>query len=580
MDLSLEEYIDNANLLFQENELDKAIENYEAALKLAVTSAQQINLCNALGSLYQKTKNPQKAINVFNISIGLYDESPDENSLPDKATIYNNLATVYLSTNPALAIENYLKALKIYTALTDSENSAFYPHLANTHFALGEAFQHKEDLFNSKTHLKAAIILYDQLPEPGLNELKASAHYHLGNIFTEEFNLYDAQTHYTKSLMVFQNLSENSDVKFKPFKAAVLNNLGVTYKSMEEHQKALDHYEQALDEYQYLSTHNNALFIPYAAATLNSLSILYAEMKNFPKAIEYSHQTAAVYNNLADEFPEEYTHYLATSLHNLGLFYFELKTIESAKKYFIQALHIRKKLAKNEPEAFDADVCATALNLVELYQTQLEDTLDLNYKKLSLELLDDVSKRLQKYSEHRPVLMSMKSDCRYYLEYFNRISLEQLQLEYTYKKIQELTGEIHSTILPKEKIVFQELIVSLLEEQLEHFPQNDKLKNMLPDAYNNLSWMHLQLNNPKSAEAIILKAEDLDQSFSSLQCNLAHSYLLQGRFEEAKTEYKGFFDKNTDEKQAYIFTILSDLEKLENNGVQHKDFERIKELFT
>lgn len=580
MDLSLEEYIDNANLLFRENELDKAIENYEAALKLALTSAQQINLCNALGRLYQKTKSPQKAIEVFNRSIGLYDEFPDENSLPDKATIYNNLATVYLSSDPALAIENYLSALKIYTGLTDSENSAFYPHLANTHFALGEAFQHKEDFFNSKTHLKAAIILYDQLPEPGLNELKASAHYHLGNIFTEEFNLYDAQTHYTKSLMVFQNLSENSDVKFKPFKAAVLNNLGVTYKSMEEHQKALDHYEQALDEYQYLSTHDNALFTPYAAATLNSLSILYAEMKNFPKAIEYSHQAAAVYNNLADEFPEEYTHYLATSLHNLGLFYLELKTLELAKKYFMQALHIRKKLAKNHPEDFDADVCATALNLVELYQNQLVDKLDLNYKKMSLELLNDVSTRLQKYSEHRPVLMSMKSDCAYYLEYFNQISLEQLQLEYTYKKIHDLTGEVHSTIHAKEKIVFQELIASLLEEQLEHFPQNDKLKNMLRDTYNNLSWMHLQLNNPESAEAIILKAKNLGQSFPSLQCNLAHSYLLQGRFEEAKNEYKGLSNKKTDEKQTYIFTILSDLEKLKNNGVQHKDFERIKKLFT
>lgn len=576
----VEAYIDQANLFLRENLVEKSIESYEAAINLADSVSQQIYLCNTLGILYQQTGNTPKAIETFNTSIALYKDLPEDLFL-DKAAVFNNLATAYLATNPALAIKNYLSALYIYTQKTDSGDSAFYPHLANTHFALGETYQHKQDLHNAKTHFKAAVKIHNQLGNSELNEFKASAHYQLGNIFMEEFNLFDAQTNYTKSLRIFQKLVEQGYEKFKPFLAAVLNNLGVTYKSMGEFQKAYDFYEQALGEYTYLARHQNNLFLPYVAATLNSLSILFAEQKEFTKAIDYCHQTIDVYNNLADDFPDEYTPYLATALHNLGLFYFETKTTDSAEIYFKQALHIRKKLATNQPDAFDADVCATALNLVELYQGELEKKLDLNYKNMSIDLLIDVSERLQKLSDNRPVLMSMKSDCHYYTDYFSQISLAQLRLTQTYKKINALTEDIHSTIRPVEKIVFQNLIVVLLEEQLAHLPQDEKLRDNLAEAYNNLSWLHLQLNQPEKAEEIILKAQTLLKSLTpSLQCNLAHSFLLQNRVDEAKKQYDSLFHQNSDDKEAYSNIIRKDFEKLKNQGVFHQDFEKIIVLFS
>ena len=458
MKLSIEENITQGKLFTKEKLYADAIESYQAALLSVSTSVQQTDICNTLGLLYQKMNLHEKASTYFNQSIDLYKLLTDEQNLREQAVVYNNLATVCLASNIHLAIENYRIALQIYTKLTENGQTAFHPHLANTHFALGEAFQQKEDLYAAKTQFKSAVKIYDQLPEQAFNELKAIAHYHLGNLYTEEFNVYDAMTNYTKALGIFLNLETGNELKFKPYTAAVLNNLGVTYKSMGEAEKAFDYYEQALRAYQYLARHKHTLFTPYEAATLNSLSILYAETKSFEKAIAYSHKTVDIYNDLADESPESYTHYLATSLHNLGLFYFELKAIGSAEKYFKQALQIRSKLAIDQPEAFDADVCATALNLVELYQGELENKMDLHYQTLGLSLLEDVADRLQKYTENRPVLMSMKSDCSYYLDYFNRISLPQLQLENTFKKIHALTEDIHSTIYPKEKIIFQKFI--------------------------------------------------------------------------------------------------------------------------
>jgi tetratricopeptide (TPR) repeat protein len=423
MSLTFKEQINNANIFLQENELEKSIGHYEDALKMASTTKQRIDLHNVLGRLYQKTRNPQKAIMTFSTSLKLYEDSPKNDILSDKASIFNNLAFVYLETDFDLAIENYKQALKIYLTITELGNKEFYPHLANTNFALAEAYSKKTDVYNAKKHFKAAIKLYDQLPDRSPNELKASAHYHLGNIYTEEFNIFDARVNYDKALVQFQDLSLKDKKTFTPYLAAVYNNLGVTHKSMGEYQKALGNYEQALKLYRNLAD-NNDLFMPYVAATTNSLSIIYAELKNYDKAIEYSGKTITIYNSLADANPGEYTHYLATSLHNSGLYGFELRKLELAEEYFDQALTIRRSLALKQPEAFDADFCATALNLVELYQTKMESKVDLDLKVKCLELLNDVDGRLQKQDENRAVLKSMKSDCRYYLDYFNGVGQE------------------------------------------------------------------------------------------------------------------------------------------------------------
>ena len=578
MEHSFEEQINIASLFLQENNLEQSIQNYEYALKSASTIKQKMDLYILLGRLYQKNNESSKAIDNLKKAIKTYDDFLEKDTLIDKASIFNNLATLYLAANIDLAIDNYKSALEIYTKDFETGNNQFHPHLANTNFALAEAYVNKKDFYNAKTHFKAAIKLYEQLSNQSLNELKANAHYQLGNIYTEEFNLFDAKINYEKALKLFEDLSLDEEQLYKPFLAAVSNNLGVTFKSMDEHKKALQYCEKALKEYQYLINNNSEHFLPYVAAAFNSLSILHAEMKNFEKAIENSYKTINIYNSLADESPEEYTHYLATSLHNLGLFNFELKKIDLAEKYFNQALTIRKDLAKSEPKAFDADVCATALNLVELYQTELENKIDFNFKTKCLELLEDVNKRLQKYDKSRPVIKTMKSDCQYYLDYFNKITIEKLKLDVNLKKVDELTEEINSTINPKEKIKFQQEIVTLLEELLEQIPQNDKLKNELAYAYNDLSWLNIRLSSFKTAEENILNAQKLEQPILPLKCNLAHSYLLQDNFVEAKKLYLELISQKNSKNQPYNFTILKDFETLKIDGINHKDFDTIKEI--
>ena len=159
MEHSFEEQINIASLFLQGNNLEQSIQNYEEALKSTSTIKQKIDLYNLLARLQQKNKEPNKAIDNLKKAIKTYDDFLEKDTLIDKASIFNNLATLYLATNIDLAVENYKSALEIYTKQIELENNEFYPHLANTNFALAEAYVNKKDLYKAKTHFKAAIKL-------------------------------------------------------------------------------------------------------------------------------------------------------------------------------------------------------------------------------------------------------------------------------------------------------------------------------------------------------------------------------------------------------------------------------------
>lgn len=579
MRLSFAEQIQNANVLLHENEVEKSIENYEEALRLASTPEQQLHLNSILGRLYQRTKNPNKAIEAFENALTLM-EGDDQLGTPiDRASILNNIAAIQSETDKAKAIDHYKKALTIYTELVEDGESDYSPHLANTQFALAEVYAKKKDYYFAKKYYKKAIKIYESLKDHDYLRLRASAHYQLGNIYTDEFNLFDAKVHYMKAQNLFENLITEGDDALKPYLAAVLNNLAVTFNSMEEPEKSLQYYGLALKAYQELSDLNFDIFQPYVASTFNSLGIVHSEMKNFDQAIQNISQAVDRYNELTDARPQEFTHYLATGLHNLGLFYFELRNNDRAMDYFGQALEMRRKLAANQPNDFDADYCATALNMVELYQSQLENKVDFIFKTQALELLSEVEARLQKYGDNLPVIKNMKNDSQHYLDYFTAINEEYLSLHHVLRKVNNLKEQIDETIYPEEKMVFQQEIMNLLKDNLNKYPNNDRLKFELALAHVNMSWLQLRLQEYDKAEQTILDAPILESPLLSLSCNLAHSYLLQEDMEKAMELYEKLSKKVNDQNESYKAIILKDFETLRKDGIDYEGFNVVTERF-
>jgi len=559
MRTTLEDRLQKAAMFLQEDNLEDSIAEYTEALKHPLVSSQKIDLYKVLGRLYQKLKMPNKAIAAFQESLILYETEKDNGNEAEIASVHNNLAAALLPTNVSSAIAHYKSAISFYEQLADSKGSSYTSHLANTHFALGEAFVQKGNLLYAKKHFKEAIKGYETLPE--LNFLMARAHYQLGIIYTDEFNLFDAKKHYTKALNIYEMQESSGNGPGMAIMAALHNNLAVTFNSMDEHPKAIAAYQRSLEIYKKLTSTHRDVFLPYEAATLNSLAILYASSQELEKAIDHMQQTIDAYHSLSDSHPEQYIHYLATSLHNMGLFYFEGKNYQKAEHFFSEALSLRRKMALDEPEAFGPDVCATALNLVELYQINLEIQLDISLKSKSLEILDEVKNRLDSFKDQRLVINNMRMDCIAQMEYFNSINLEALTLQYVTKKASEYREEINSTILPSEKLVFQQRFTSLLEEKQVQFPENSEINALMAIAYNDLAWLLLRMNQPEKAKSFIHKGQRLDDSSHLLICNLAHCYLLEKEAQKALDHYGKFLNADVD-SQGFTDIIRKDLEIL------------------
>lgn len=256
----------------------------------------------------------------------------------------------------------------------------------------------------------------------------------------------------------------------------------------------------------------------------------------------------------------------------------DLNTVLLCLPETLTALSLRKKLALHEPNLFNPDVCATTLNLVELYMLKLENSLDFRYKNICTDLLDDVEARLQKLDKESPVQKSMMSDCLYYQVYFKTLTEEQLLSEVTLKKVDALIEEINSTIVAAEKIVFQLNIVDQLENVHKKYPENAKIANELGYAYNDLSWLYIRTKAFKKAETTVLKASKLEIPILPLKCNLAHSYLLQDKFDQSQPLYLEFVNGKRIANEPLEVSILRDFDILKNDGVYHQDFEKIKDL--
>lgn len=575
--ITFQDRLKNAEKHLKEDRLESSIAEYKVALEQADDLDQRIDLHLVLGRLYQRSKRPAEAIHEFEAALELlHTEGSKERT--EEATVHNNLAALFLSSDAEKAVQHYRKALEIWKSAVNEKGRDYRSHLANTQFALAETYVQIDAPLKAKSHYKEAIRLYENLPDLAL--YLARARYQLGLIYTDEFNLYDAQLQYSKALQSYESVSGEGDHSNTAIKAALHNNLAVTYNSMEEREKAVRSYTKSLELYRELASTHAEIFLPYVAATLNSLSIVHTEMHQSEKAIEFMQESIGLYYKLSDLHPNQYTHYLATALHNQGLLYFEQRNLDKAQHFFTEALALRRKLMLEALEQFGPDTCATALNLVELYQINLESTLDLSYQSRSLELLKEVRDLLESLDDDRLVLKNMRADCASHLNYFNNIDLEELTLQFVRTRSDLLREEMHGTIEPSEKLIFQQELTDLLDEKFRQFNGNEKLKKELALAYNDTAWLLLRMGRSGEARKQLEKGRDLDPGLNVLLCNLGHCDLLENRFDHALTFYTEFLSSEPENSLGLKKILSDDLGLLRKVGVKDGEISKIKKALS
>lgn len=173
---SARSHLNLANVYYQANLLDKAIEENSIALKL---HPQSYYVFNNVGNIYLKKGLIDEAIKAYKIAIGIS---------PDKALAYSNLATAYgkkgmyrasieasltaLKNNPYQDDARYNLALSYANAgFTDKAIEAYeeylkvQPDFPGVHLNVGYLYYKKGNFPKAKEHWLEALRLSPNLPE-------------------------------------------------------------------------------------------------------------------------------------------------------------------------------------------------------------------------------------------------------------------------------------------------------------------------------------------------------------------------------------------------------------------------------
>ncbi len=176
--------------------------------------------------------------------------------------------------------------------------------------------------------------------------------------------------------------------------------------------------------------------------------------------------------------------------------------------------------------------------------------------------------------------------------------LEKMQKQFRFQEYQKLLAiektkafrDFGNTCLT-EKPANKSILEGIRSDANQYFKKKkykeaiDLLLNAIVDNgngnhldYNALGTYYLYSNQYQKAIQSLQAAEKLDNAELLIKLNLAHAYLLNGDFHEAKMLHKKFKSQNVTANQNWNTKTKFDFEDFKKNGIQSEDFEKILKL--
>ncbi|NJN37655.1 MAG: CHAT domain-containing protein [Acaryochloridaceae cyanobacterium CSU_3_4] len=157
--------------------------------------------------------------------------------------------------------------------------------------------------------------------------------------------------------------------------ATTLSNIGGTYHTLGESQKALEYYNQALPNYRAIGDPDGEAFI------LSNIGGIYDDLGEDHKALAYLNQALPLYRAVGSRIGE------AQTLNNIGKVYYDLGEKQKTLEYYNQALPISRAVGNRTGEAVILN------NIGEVYRALGEKQKALEYYNQALPLSRAVGDR-------------------------------------------------------------------------------------------------------------------------------------------------------------------------------------------
>jgi tetratricopeptide (TPR) repeat protein len=103
--------------------------------------------------------------------------------------------------------------------------------------------------------------------------------------------------------------------------------------------------------------------------------------------------------------------------------------------------------------------------------------------------------------------------------------------------------------------------------------------NAKSDSLGGMAWFKLLENKPAEAEEFAKQALEITPNKKWILMNLAHSYLLSNRFEEAKEIYEAHKGSRIMDGSFYFEDmVIEDIEEMRKEKIENKHFDKILEM--
>ena len=150
--------------------------------------------------------------------------------------------------------------------------------------------------------------------------------------------------------------------------------------------------------------------------------------------------------------------------------------------------------------------------------------------------------------------------------------LDKLKSSPKYNPIEAETCYNRADAHAKEKQY--DAAVQDIQKAIELDPKNGEY-------YSDLGWYQLFNRKPRESIAASLKALELSPDDAVLiKGNLAHGYLCDNQFDEAKAIYLENKDAKLNDERSFSQAVLDDFKELQDAGITHPDMEKIKVLMS
>jgi len=519
-----------------------------------VYSAGLTYTVNNLAALYIEKNDIVRATATFNDILAIYKDLNVENSeifKPRIADLYGGYGLLYHKAHDYKRAEaSYLKSLELYNEVFNN-NPVYKTEISNRQNNLGGLYFDMGDFDKAKMIYKGCLDwrkrLAEQDPFAWLPEVANSLN-SLGNVYSNTNELDSAAFYYNSALEIYRKLAKDHPEVYAVDLATTLNNLGNFYRLTKDYSRATAAFDEAIQIYKELYKNQPAIYDDDLAKTLSNAGFVYQDLTEYTKAESFFKEALDLFKQIAVRNNRLYDEDVGNSYNHLGLLYFVLNDLEKAEPVFQQAIAIRKHLAKESPELYEVDLAQSLMYFGYLYNSNKNYVQADYWMKESSDIWD--------------------KHAREHIDEWKLNKRALLELYYTV---------LDTITVLKERIVWQQKAYEVSLKYYEGMRNAEESQREFIYASSQLTWYYT-LNGEFAKAEQVAKSALVGGKTGWLIARLAHTLLLQGKYDDAAKLYLEIKTQKNESGDQFGAVCIKELDLLENVGITNKDFNRVRSL--